>query len=135
MLRATDFSTVVEAFSVLLLSNEEMNLDFGFWRYLLQKLRKSSFLRPWKTKSSTPCEPTKMEKITWKAKVSAMTSELVATSPNPQPSPRTIPSDIVTKKVFLKSLKLIPPVADPLSDPLCLQIDIIMPMNMIQLNK
>jgi len=58
---------------------------------------------PCKMNSKSPWQPTKMLNMIWKTRVTALRSELVARSPKPQPSPKTVASPIAIKAFFLVS--------------------------------
>lgn len=104
------------------------------------KLWTSGLRAPWKQKSKTPWKATMNVKIPWNMITIAVTSWLVARNPNPHPRPNVIDSTtaIIRFLVLKRFSSLLVPSSDDVfldTEFKCLQIEAMMMINMIQLNK
>ena len=81
-----------------------------------------------------PCRPTNREKRTWKVIVSSFTGRLVAASPKAHPRPNiTARAIAIVKCFFVASSLLVLSVVLVIVPFACLQTDVMMMMNIVQL--
>ena len=105
-------------------------LHVAFESHFFHWSRASAFRMPWRTKISIPWQPTKIVKRSCNVKVASTDGVPLAASPNPQPSPNSIARLKAIVAFFQTNARLLSFLC---LLRVCLQMDIVIRMNMIKL--